>query len=75
MKSTDRIKELTAAGCELKKHNGGSHQIWWPPITGKRSRFRIPKRIYLLALSNPLKNGGDLIPALSGGLYVLLSGR
>ena len=25
MKSTDLIKELTAAGCELKRHNGGSH--------------------------------------------------
>ncbi|EFQ5899215.1 type II toxin-antitoxin system HicA family toxin [Salmonella enterica] len=27
MKSTDLIKELTAAGCELKRHNGGSHQF------------------------------------------------
>ncbi|HEN9791961.1 TPA: type II toxin-antitoxin system HicA family toxin, partial [Klebsiella pneumoniae] len=33
MKSADLLKELMAAGCELKRHNGGSHQIWWSPIT------------------------------------------
>ena len=35
MKSTELIKELLAAGCELKRHRGGSHQIWWSPITKK----------------------------------------
>ncbi|MDI5030233.1 type II toxin-antitoxin system HicA family toxin, partial [Salmonella enterica subsp. enterica serovar Lubbock] len=35
MKSADLLKELIAAGCELRRHNGGSHQIWWSPITGK----------------------------------------
>ncbi|EBN9923477.1 type II toxin-antitoxin system HicA family toxin, partial [Salmonella enterica] len=28
MKSADLLKELIAAGCELRRHNGGSHQIW-----------------------------------------------
>ncbi|EHG8873638.1 type II toxin-antitoxin system HicA family toxin, partial [Salmonella enterica subsp. enterica serovar Cerro] len=26
MKSADLLKELIAAGCELRRHNGGSHQ-------------------------------------------------
>ncbi|ECR9999566.1 type II toxin-antitoxin system HicA family toxin, partial [Salmonella enterica subsp. enterica serovar Cerro] len=25
MKSADLLKELIAAGCELRRHNGGSH--------------------------------------------------
>lgn len=44
MKSTDLIKELTAAGCELKRHNGGSHQIWWSPVTGKTFPVPHPKK-------------------------------
>lgn len=44
MKSTDLIKELTAARCELKRHNGGSHQIWWSPITGKTFPVPHPKK-------------------------------
>lgn len=31
MKSTDLIKELSAAGCELKRQGKGSHQIWYSP--------------------------------------------
>ncbi len=44
MKSTDLIKELTAAGCKLRRHNGGSHQIWWSPITGKTFPVPHPKK-------------------------------
>ncbi|KGM25833.1 toxin HicA [Photorhabdus luminescens] len=44
MKSTDLIKELTAVGCELRRHNGGSHQIWWSPITGKTFPVPHPKK-------------------------------
>ncbi|EBL0526051.1 type II toxin-antitoxin system HicA family toxin [Salmonella enterica] len=49
MKSTDLIKELTAAGCKLKRHNGGSHQIWWSPITGKNLPLGPVKSIKKLA--------------------------
>ncbi|ECR8547847.1 type II toxin-antitoxin system HicA family toxin [Salmonella enterica] len=38
------LKELIAAGCELRRHNGGSHQIWWSPITGKTFPFPHPKK-------------------------------
>ncbi|WP_071825820.1 type II toxin-antitoxin system HicA family toxin [Metakosakonia massiliensis] len=44
MKSADLIKELMAAGCELKRHNGGSHQIWWSPVTGKTFPIPHPKK-------------------------------
>ncbi|WP_036108850.1 type II toxin-antitoxin system HicA family toxin [Mangrovibacter sp. MFB070] len=40
MKSADLIKALIAAGCILRRHNGGSHQIWWSPVTGKT--FPVP---------------------------------
>lgn len=40
MKSADLLKELIAAGCELKRHKASSHQIWWSPITGKT--FPVP---------------------------------
>ncbi len=43
MKSTELIKALLAAGCELKRHRGGSHQIWWPPITNKTFLVPHPK--------------------------------
>lgn len=42
MKSTELIKELLAAGCELKRHRGGSHQIWWSPITNKNLSCSTP---------------------------------
>ena len=35
MKSTDLIKELSAAGCELKRQGKGSHQIWYSPLPEK----------------------------------------
>ncbi|HAK3431595.1 TPA: type II toxin-antitoxin system HicA family toxin [Salmonella enterica] len=44
MKSADLLKELIAAGCELRRHNGGSHQIWWSPITGKTFPVPHPKK-------------------------------
>lgn len=44
MRSADLIKELIAANCELKRHNGGSHQIWWSPITGKTFPVPHPKK-------------------------------
>ncbi|WP_241606105.1 MULTISPECIES: type II toxin-antitoxin system HicA family toxin [Rosenbergiella] len=44
MKSAELIKELIAAGCKLKRHNGGSHQIWWSPITGKTFPVPHPKK-------------------------------
>lgn len=53
MRSADLIKELIAANCELKRHNGGSHQIWWSPITGKTFPVPHPKKTYRLALLNP----------------------
>ncbi|WP_244161653.1 MULTISPECIES: type II toxin-antitoxin system HicA family toxin [Photorhabdus] len=37
-------KGLTAVGCELRRHNGGSHQIWWSPITGKTFPVPHPKK-------------------------------
>ncbi len=40
MKSTELIKALLAAGYELKRHRGGSHQIWWSPVTNKT--FPVP---------------------------------
>jgi predicted RNA binding protein YcfA (HicA-like mRNA interferase family) len=43
MKSTDLIKELSAAGCELKRQGKGSHQIWYSPITGKTFAVPHPK--------------------------------
>lgn len=45
MKSAELIKELIAAGCKLKRHNGGSHQIWWSPITGKTFPVPIQRKI------------------------------
>jgi len=44
MKSADLLKELMAVGCQLKRHNGGSHQIWWSPITGKTFPIPHPKK-------------------------------
>ncbi|AZT32171.1 type II toxin-antitoxin system HicA family toxin [Salmonella enterica subsp. enterica serovar Stanleyville] len=44
MKSTDLVKEMTAAGCEFKRHNGGSQQVWWSPITGKTFPVLHPKK-------------------------------
>ncbi|AWH89296.1 type II toxin-antitoxin system HicA family toxin [Limnobaculum parvum] len=44
MKSSDLIKELRAAGCEWRRHNGGSHQIWWSPITKKTFPVPHPKK-------------------------------
>ena len=44
MKSADLLKELIAAGCELRRHRGGSHQIWWSPITGKTFPVPHPKK-------------------------------
>lgn len=55
MKSTDLVKELIAAGCELKRHNGGSHQIWWSPITGKTFPVPHPKKACQSALLSPLR--------------------
>nr|NMN92477.1 HicA-like toxin of HicAB toxin-antitoxin system [Brenneria salicis ATCC 15712 = DSM 30166]RBP59351.1 HicA-like toxin of HicAB toxin-antitoxin system [Brenneria salicis ATCC 15712 = DSM 30166] len=75
MKSTDLIKELIAAGCELRRHNGGSHQIWWSPITGKT--FPVPhpkKRFTARPCQIHQKNGGDLILAFLEATYVFLSG-
>ncbi|EJA8594507.1 type II toxin-antitoxin system HicA family toxin, partial [Salmonella enterica] len=43
MKSADLLKELIAAGCELKRHKASSHQIWWSPITGKTFPVPHPK--------------------------------
>lgn len=44
MKSADLLKELIAVGCELKRHRGSSHQIWWSPITGKTFPVPHPKK-------------------------------
>lgn len=44
MKSADLLKELIAAGCELKRHKASSHQIWWSPITGKTFPVPHPKK-------------------------------
>lgn len=44
MKSSDLIKELKAAGCELARNPGGSHQIWWSPNTGKIFPVPHPKK-------------------------------
>ncbi|EHL0037054.1 type II toxin-antitoxin system HicA family toxin [Escherichia coli] len=38
------LKELIAAGCELKRHKASSHQIWWSPITGKTFPVPHPKK-------------------------------
>nr|WP_251275353.1 type II toxin-antitoxin system HicA family toxin [Escherichia coli]USC09632.1 type II toxin-antitoxin system HicA family toxin [Escherichia coli] len=43
-KSADLLKELIAAGCELKRHKASSHQIWWSPITGKTFPVPHPKK-------------------------------
>lgn len=43
MKSTDLIKALLAAGCQLKRQGKGSHQIWFSPITGKTFVVPHPK--------------------------------
>jgi len=48
MKSTDLIKELTNAGCVLKRVRG-SHHMFYSPITKKRFQFLIQNRIYRLA--------------------------
>lgn len=44
MTSSALIRELLKAGCELARHNGGSHQIWWSPITGKTFPVPHPKK-------------------------------
>mgnify|MGYP004724299729 CR=1 FL=1 len=40
MKSSDLIRELALAGCEIKRNPGGSHQIWWSPSSG--NTFAVP---------------------------------
>ncbi|OYD24705.1 type II toxin-antitoxin system HicA family toxin [Oceanimonas baumannii] len=44
MTSGDLIKELKAAGCELKRQGKGSHEIWFSPITGKTFPVPHPKK-------------------------------
>ncbi|QOY17254.1 type II toxin-antitoxin system HicA family toxin (plasmid) [Escherichia coli] len=55
MKSADLLKELIAAGCELKRHKASSHQIWWSPITGKTFPVPHPKKDLPLVLSDRSK--------------------
>lgn len=43
MKSSDLIRDLKAAGCELKRQGKGGHQIWYSPITGKTFPVPHPK--------------------------------
>lgn len=63
MKSIDLIKELTAAGCELKRHGKGSHHIYYSPITGKTFPVPHPKGDIPLGTVKSIKKGsGDLIP-------------
>lgn len=66
MKSTELIKELLAAGCELKRHRGGSHQIWWSPSPTKPFLFHTLRMIYLWELSNPLRKWQGYDPATGG---------
>ena len=75
MKSADLIKELMAAGCELKRHNGGAIRYGGHPLPEKLFRSLIRKRISLMALSGLLKKWREFNPPFSGDLYVLLSGR
>lgn len=73
MKSADLLKELIAAGCVLQRHNGGSHQIWWSPITGENLPRTASKERFTSGNGQiNQKNGGDLIPADYGGNYVFL---
>lgn len=44
MKSGDLIKELSAAGCILRRQGAGSHQIWWSPMTGQTFPVPHPKK-------------------------------
>ncbi|KQN54360.1 addiction module toxin, HicA family [Erwinia sp. E602] len=44
MKSSDLIRELALAGCEIKRNTGGSHQIWWSPLSGKTFPVPHPKK-------------------------------
>lgn len=75
MKSADLLKELIAAGCELKRHKASSHQIWWSPITGKTFPVPHPKKDLPLGTVRSIrKNGGDLIPADFGGNHVFFCG-
>ncbi|MCT8124560.1 type II toxin-antitoxin system HicA family toxin [Alishewanella sp. BS5-314] len=43
MRSIDLIRELKAAGCELKRQGKGSHQLWYSPLTGKTFVVPHPK--------------------------------
>jgi predicted RNA binding protein YcfA (HicA-like mRNA interferase family) len=69
----DLLKELIAAGCELRRHRGGSHQIWWSPITGKTFPVPHPKKICLSVLSNR-SNWRGFNPRRLGGEYVFSVG-
>ncbi|ELY4816203.1 type II toxin-antitoxin system HicA family toxin [Cronobacter malonaticus] len=44
MRSSELIRRLQTAGCKCVRHNGGSHQIWWSPLTGKTFPVPHPKK-------------------------------
>ena len=60
MKSADLLKELIAAGCELKRHKASSHQIWWPPKTGKTFPVPHPKEVLPLGTVRSIKKMGGI---------------
>lgn len=60
MKSAGLLKELIAAGRVLQRHNGGSHHIWWSPITGKTFPVRHPKKDLPLGTVRSIKKMAEL---------------
>ena len=35
MKTSELIKKLKKGGCYFVRQGGGSHEVWYSPITGK----------------------------------------
>lgn len=66
MESIDLIKELTAAGCEQRRKPSDMVVAY-----NRKKPSRIPKRIYISVLSNPLKNWRGSNP-ISANLRVVV---
>jgi len=60
MKSTDLVKELTDAGCVLKRIKG-SHHMSYSPITGKTFPVPHPKSDLPIGTARSIKKSAGLL--------------
>jgi hypothetical protein len=52
---------LRAAGCEMRRQDKGSHEVWFSPIT--RKTFSVPANIRSHRLANEILKQAGVAPA------------